>query len=222
MKHAMEPKYDQSRRYTEPLLLRRISWGAVFVGLTAAVITQLLLTLLGVGIGAATINPLQERVPGDGLAIGAAIWFFVSSIIAMYIGGHVAGRFCNAPARKDGMNHGLLTWAATTILSGVFFATMMTSLVGAAAGTAAAGTAIQANSSDVSSSSPISVNEPKARQAGELAAKSVSQTALATFFLLLLTGTAAAIGGRNSVRRSGPEEHVVEESEVHAPAFARP
>src|SRR5688572_14890487 len=113
MKNVIESTYYPSNAHPEPVRPRRISWGAIFAGLTAAVIIQMLLTLLGVGIGAATINPLQEQAPGEGLGIGAAIWFFASSLIAMYVGGRVAGRFSNAPTRHDRMMHGIFTWAAT-------------------------------------------------------------------------------------------------------------
>lgn len=230
MKHVIESTYDPSTAYAEPALLKRISWGAIFAGLTAAVIVQLLLTLLGVGIGAATVNPLQERAPGEGLGAGAAIWFFVSSILAMYVGGRVAGRYSGAAAKRDRMHHGIFTWAATTILSAVFLTSAMTALLGSAAGTAA-GTAVQAqatqqpglvNSPNANTTDPAAAaNEQKARQAGEVAAKRVSQTALATFFLLLLSGLAAAIGGRNSAPRLAND---YTRSEPHAPgvpAFAK-
>src|SRR5207248_1109974 len=96
-------------------VLRRVSWGAVFAGLIIAVVLQLLFTLLGVGIGAATVEPLQQSHPGQGLGIGAAIWFFVSSLIAMYIGARVAGNLAGSGLKSDRMLHGILTWGATTI-----------------------------------------------------------------------------------------------------------
>ncbi len=39
---------------------RRISWGAVFAGVIIVLIVQFLLSLLGVGIGASTIDPSQR------------------------------------------------------------------------------------------------------------------------------------------------------------------
>lgn len=233
MKQVIESTYDQSTVHTEPPFFKRISWGAIFAGLTTAVIIQMLLTLLGVGIGAATVNPLQERAPGEGLGVGAAIWFFVSSIIAMYVGGRVAGRFSDASLRKDRAMHGILMWAATTILSAAFLASALSSLLGSAAGSAAAGTAVQANSTQAApqraASSPavrdpaaVAVNEQEARRAGEVAAERVSQSALVTFFVLLLSGAAAALGARNTAPRSVQDEYVRRETETHAtPAFAK-
>jgi hypothetical protein len=54
-------------------MFRRVSWAAIFAGVIFTVVIQLLLTLLGVGIGAATVEPLQQAQPGKGVGIGAAI-----------------------------------------------------------------------------------------------------------------------------------------------------
>ena len=221
MTHVYQTTHDQSAIPVEPGIFKRLSWGAIFAGLTAAVITQLLLTLLGVGIGAASVNPLQEQSPGEGLGIGAMIWLFVSSIIAMYIGGRVAGRFSNATTRHDRMMHGVFTWAATTILSAVFLASALSSLLGSAAGNVAE-SSVQAKSSQPGAQPPVAVNEQQTRQAGEVAAKRVSQSALGTFFVLLLSGLAAAIGARNSAPRLSDHDHVRDESHTHvAQAYAK-
>ena len=37
--------------------LRRVSWGAVFGGVALSLITQFLLSMLGIGIGVATLDP---------------------------------------------------------------------------------------------------------------------------------------------------------------------
>lgn len=235
MKQVIETTYDPSTPRVEPVehepnFLKRISWGAIFAGVTAAVIVQMLLTLLGVGIGAATVNPMQEQAPGEGLGIGAMIWLFVSSIIAMYVGGRVAGRFSNGRDRQDRMQHGLLTWAATTILSAVFLASALTSLLGSAAGSAGGAAATQAAQKPGAVSSPnanpndpavAAANEQKARQAADVAAKRVSQSALATFFVLLLSALAAATGGRSSAPGS-TQPSTRRESDLHAePAFSK-
>ena len=216
MNHVTETTYDPSTiDRLEPAPVRRISWGAVFAGLTTAVIIQLLLTLLGAGIGAATINPLQERAPGEGLGIGAAIWFMASTLIAMYFGGRVAGRFCGAATRHERTLHGVFTWATTTILSVILLATAVgsllggtASLLGSAAGTAVQNQSVQAAVQQSATSSPnnepaaVAQTEQKAREAGAVAAKRVSQSALWSFFLLVLSGLAAAMGGRSSAQHS--------------------
>jgi len=76
-----------------------------------------MLTLLGVGIGAATIDPLKEQNPAQGLAIGSAIWLIVSALISIFVGSCIAGRLSGAPRRADGLLHGVVTWSAATLVT---------------------------------------------------------------------------------------------------------
>ena len=69
--------YPSTTAYTSvaPNYIRRISWGAIFAGLIVTLVCQILLTMLGVAIGAATIEPIQEQKPLEGLGTGAALWW---------------------------------------------------------------------------------------------------------------------------------------------------
>src|SRR3954454_7006597 len=89
---------------------KRVSWGAIFAGVVVTVVLQLLFTLLAVGIGAAKVEPLQQADPGKGLGVGAAMWFFVSTLIAVYVGARVAGHLSGSAPSSDRMLHGILTW----------------------------------------------------------------------------------------------------------------
>jgi len=99
-----------------PSSLRRISWGAIIGGVVAAVSILLLVNLLGIGIGASTIDPMEGDQPGKGMAIGAGIWFILSFLLALAIGGWTSGRLTGVPNRKDGMLHGFITWGVTTMV----------------------------------------------------------------------------------------------------------
>ncbi|MBC7530676.1 MAG: hypothetical protein H7318_03795 [Oligoflexus sp.] len=80
-------------RFTEldrPLfIIKRISWPAILGGVVVALAVQLLLSLLGLAIGASTIDPLKEQNPMAGLATGTGIWFALTMIISLYAGGWV-------------------------------------------------------------------------------------------------------------------------------------
>src|SRR5678816_126993 len=79
--------------------LRRVSWGAVFGGVVIALITQLLLSMLGIGIGVATIEPISGDTPtAAAFSISAAVWWTVSGIVSAYVGGWVAARLSGALA----------------------------------------------------------------------------------------------------------------------------
>ncbi len=110
--------------------VKRISWASVFAGVVIVLVTQLLLSLLGLGIGASTINPTTEQDPASGLGIGAGIWFILTSLIALFAGGWVAGRLAGIPRNIDSMLHGLLTWGLASLLLFYFLTSTVGSLIG--------------------------------------------------------------------------------------------
>lgn len=112
--------------------MKRISWSAVFAGVLVAIVTQMLLTLLGLGIGLGTIDAVEERNPTAGLGTGSAIWYIISSLISLGLGGWVAGRLASAPRLFDGILHGVLTWCLVTLLTIYFLTTTIGSLIGGA------------------------------------------------------------------------------------------
>jgi hypothetical protein len=98
-------------------MLSKISWGAVLAGVVVALVTQLVLNLLGIGIGAATLNPIAGDNPSAmSFSIGAGIWFALSTILAALAGGYAAGRLASIPRESTAGWHGLTAWALTTLV----------------------------------------------------------------------------------------------------------
>ena len=65
------------------VLINNVSWGAIFAGMMIALVTQLLLNMLGVGIGAASLNPMSDGNPSaSGFSSAAGIWWIISGILA--------------------------------------------------------------------------------------------------------------------------------------------
>jgi hypothetical protein len=113
--------------------LRRISWGAVLAGAVIVIAVQISLSLLGLGIGLSTVNPAAGDTPeATSLGLGAGIWWVVSNLIALVIGGYVAARLSGMPLRGDGIIHGLLTWAVTLLITIYLLTTSIGSMVGGA------------------------------------------------------------------------------------------
>ena len=112
--------------------MKRISWSAVFAGVLVAIVAQMLLTLLGLGIGLSTIDPVTERNPTAGLGTGSAIWYIISSLLSLFLGGWVAGRLASAPRLFDGIIHGVLTWCLVTLLTVYFLTTAIGGIIGGA------------------------------------------------------------------------------------------
>jgi hypothetical protein len=136
------------------ILINRVSWGAILAGVATALVTQLILNMIGIGVGASTLNPLTSDNPAaSSFSVGAGIWWALSGIIAAFAGGYVASRLSGRPKASTGGWHGLTSWAATTLLVFYLLSTAVGSLVGGAFSTVSgalgglghtAGTAVQA------------------------------------------------------------------------------
>lgn len=96
---------------------RRISWGAIFAGTLIALVTMILLNLLGIGIGLGSINPVEEAQPFSGLGTGTIIWWVVSNLIAIFAGAYVAGKLAGVPIASTSTMHGILSWCLYTLVS---------------------------------------------------------------------------------------------------------
>ena len=109
--------------------LRRISWGAIIAGTLVALVTMMLLNLLGIGIGFGSINPVEEANPFAGLGTGTLIWWIVSNLIAIFAGGYVAGRMAGVPKGSTSTMHGILSWCLYTLVSFWILTTALGSIV---------------------------------------------------------------------------------------------
>lgn len=111
--------------YRRPLF-PAIRWGAVLAGVVVGVSVQLVLTLLGIATGL-TATDLSE---GETVGMGPLLWAGVSMLVAAFVGGYVAARMSGLKRKADGILHGAVSWAVTTIL----FASLATSVGGTLAG----------------------------------------------------------------------------------------
>lgn len=108
-----------------------ISWGALFAGAAAALGVWILLYALGVALGLSTVNPDNpDTLRASGVFTG--IWGLVTPLVALFVGGLVAGRSAGALNRGGGALHGLVVWSLTA-LGGLF---LVANLLGGVLGTA--------------------------------------------------------------------------------------
>jgi hypothetical protein len=113
------------------ILLNRVSWGAVLVGVAIALVTQLILNMIGLGVGVGTLDPgTGDNPSATSLSIGAGVWFVVAGIIASFAGGYAAGRLAGKPKESTAGWHGLASWAVTTLVIFYLLSTTLGSLVG--------------------------------------------------------------------------------------------
>jgi hypothetical protein len=208
---AAYPVYDRP--------FARISWGAVFAGAIIALATQIVLALIGMAIGLATLNPATGDNPsGTALGAGAAIWLVISSLISLFLGGYIAARLAG---RFNGWLHGLITWGTLTLLTLMLLTTAAGQLIGTASGL----TSFAVSNSDKALGLPPALQqqvdqlrsqasriadeaaaqaqstdpqrrEAQARDAGQKAVKGGAVGTGAAAFAMILGALAAALGGR--------------------------
>lgn len=102
-----------------------IRWGAVLAGVAVGISVQLALTLLGVATGLSTTDVTQ----GETVGTGPLIWAGFSMLVAAFVGGYVAARMSGLKRRADGVLHGAVSWAVTTIMFAVLASTVGGALV---------------------------------------------------------------------------------------------
>ena len=95
-----------------------VSWGALFAGAAAALGVWILLYALGVALGMSTVDPNDsDTLRASGMFTG--LWGLVAPLVALFVGGLVAGRSAGAIGRGGGALHGLVVWSLTA-LGGLF------------------------------------------------------------------------------------------------------
>ncbi|WP_235952411.1 hypothetical protein [Falsiroseomonas algicola] len=104
-----------------PALPSRISWGAVIAGGVVAVAVGAMLNILGLAIGATTIDPVVagETPSASTFGIAGGIWLLVANLIGLAVGGYVAARLSGTADDTDGVLHGLSVWAIGFLISAV-------------------------------------------------------------------------------------------------------
>lgn len=105
---------------------RGISWRAILAGTVAAVAVMIILNLIGLSFGLWSVEPAEEGSTLDGLGVGAIIWWVVSNLIVLFIGGFVAARVGVSFTNTSGIIQGIMTWALYTLVS----AWLITSVIG--------------------------------------------------------------------------------------------
>lgn len=97
--------------------LRRISWGAIIAGTILTLVVQIMLALLGLGIGLASIDPMSGDTPSlASFSSVGGIWTALTVLIATFVGGYAAARFAGSTTRRDAALHGITTWATSTLV----------------------------------------------------------------------------------------------------------
>ena len=153
----------------------RLSWGAIFAGVVLAVAIQLVLGILGTGIGLSLVDPVEGTTPGAaGFGIGAGIYWLITTVIALGAGGYAAARVAGVHDRFDGLVHGLVVWGVTLILTLYLLTSAVGGIIGGAFRTvgsvaSAAGTGIGAAAPKVADVANVDVGDVRQEASAYLA-----------------------------------------------------
>lgn len=188
--------------------LNKVSWGAIFAGVVIALAAQFLLNLLGVGLGAAVLDPATSDNPAAStFSIAGGIWFVVAGIVAAFLGGYIASRLSGRPSKPTGGFHGLTTWAVTTLVVLYLLTTSVGALIGGAfsglssvvggVGQTAATTAATAVPAIANSTNPMSGIEEQIRGTTGNDPKVLQDAAIAAVQAAVTGDTAKAAEARN-------------------------
>ncbi len=92
----------------------RPRWGPILAGLLTAVVTLLVLTVLGLAIGTSAFKP--DDANGSTVGTAAAIWGGASLLIAFFVGGLVAAKSAAVDGSGAGALNGFLVGVAAIVL----------------------------------------------------------------------------------------------------------
>lgn len=137
------------------VLLNGISWSAVFAGVAVSLVAQLLLNMLGVGIGIGQIDVNSaNNTSAGGFSTMAGLWWAISAILSFGIGGYTAGRLSGVPEPSTAAWHGLTSWAFTTLVLFYLLTTTVSSIMGGAVSAVGSAAGMVGNSPSVQAALP--------------------------------------------------------------------
>lgn len=181
----------------------RVRWGPIAAGLSTALTSLLMLSLLGLAIGLTMVNAGDAAAQGAapaGLGRNSAIWGALAALIAFFLGGWVAGHSAAIFNRGWGALNGALVFLAAVpiilVLASMGLGTVLGSL-GSLAGSLNPDPGTVQNVADqarqaAQNTQPIDVAR---------AAANARNTAWGTLLGLVLALGASAVGGMAGTRR---------------------
>ncbi|WP_144441149.1 PhnA-like protein [Bradyrhizobium sp. CCGE-LA001] len=118
-------------------MLNQVAWGAVFAGAVIGLVMQIILNMVGLGVGLSAMDIAQGDAPSAGsMSVGAGIWFVVSGIVTAALGGYIAGRLSGKASQSTTAYHGLISWAVSTLTVVYLLSSAASGMIGGAVSTA--------------------------------------------------------------------------------------
>jgi hypothetical protein len=205
----IEERIHETRTLGAVVFPGRIAWSAVIAGSLVALAVGLVLAILALGLGLGAVDVVSGEDAESGAITGAVgVWWTVSAMLSLFVGGWVTGRIAGGPFVPGGVFLGILVWALVTLASFYLLTTTVSTLVGgplAVATDSVYGVLREVESQPPMDAEPIEgldeedredVEEMRAEAARQLAARAEGAMAAGMWaaFTLLLGGGAAVAG----------------------------
>jgi len=120
------------REAEESHLERRdlVRWSPVVAGVVTTIATLIVLSALGVAVGASAVDPNENAA---GVSTEAAIWGIASAVLAFFLGGFVAAKAAAVGGTPAGTFNGLMVGVTAIALTVILVGFGVGNLLGAAA-----------------------------------------------------------------------------------------
>jgi hypothetical protein len=193
---------EQDEDVTLPIK-NRIQWGPIVGGIVTALTIFLLMSILGIAIGASVLDPNNA---GEDAGTWAAVWSAISAIVAFLVGGWVAAKTSAVGGSFGGLMNGFLVGAAGLLLVVYLTATGLGNLFGTLSSNAGDIINVAEQVAQEEGVTPEEA-EQQAEEAAQEAQEAVEQidpneafetvrnSAFGTFLGMLLPILAAGLGG---------------------------
>lgn len=92
-----------------------VRWGPIWAGLLLALSIQLVLGSIGLAVVLTTYDPAAANF-AQRAATTLSIWSAITSLIALFVGGYVAGRMAAVLGFRNGLVQGSMVWALAVVV----------------------------------------------------------------------------------------------------------
>lgn len=108
-----------------------VRWGPIWAGLLIALAIQVVLGAIGLAVALSAYD-VNSANYADQVANTLSIWSAISALVALFVGGYIAGRMAAVLGLRNGFIQGTVVWALALFLGVVLSALGVAGLLGGA------------------------------------------------------------------------------------------
>lgn len=106
-----------------------VRWGPIWAGLLLALGIQIVLGAIGLAVALSSYSPTAANF-AERVASMVSIWSVISALIALFLGGYIAGRMASVLGLRNGLVQGSVVWALAMVVGVILSALGVAGLLG--------------------------------------------------------------------------------------------